>query len=152
MPYWNDSTGWAALGEVEMDAEMRMPDLSTVTETVKVVRWLVDVGSPVRRGDHLLEVETDKAVMIVESTVSGTLKATAAECGEQVPAGKVIASFDVDQSTSAAPSTQPPLPSHAVENSVPSAPAVASATPARSGSFFARNRQANQGPSGEGSQ
>jgi pyruvate/2-oxoglutarate dehydrogenase complex dihydrolipoamide acyltransferase (E2) component len=76
-----------------------MPDLSTVSETVKVLRWLVEPGVAVRRGDSLLEVETDKAVMVVEATATGTLKATSARPGEEVPAGRVIATLEVPERT-----------------------------------------------------
>ena len=41
-----------------MDVDVTMPSLSSISETVKVVRWLVSVGEPVRRGEPLLEVET----------------------------------------------------------------------------------------------
>ena len=77
-----------------MNREMRMPDLSTTGSAVKVIRWLVRVGEVVRRGQPLLEVETDKAVMEVESAVTGTLKALAAAPEEEVPVGQVIAVFE----------------------------------------------------------
>ena len=57
-----------------MDVVMRMPDLSTVDDTVKLVRWLAEVGKEIRRGDPLLEVETDKSILVVESAVTGTLR------------------------------------------------------------------------------
>ena len=46
---------------------MRMPDLGTVDDTVKVVKWLAEVGQPIRRGQPLVEVETDKSIMELES-------------------------------------------------------------------------------------
>ena len=60
-----------------MEVVMRMPDLATVDDTVTLVKWLVEVGQPVRRGEPLLEVETDKAILVVESAVAGTLQAIA---------------------------------------------------------------------------
>ena len=57
-----------------MDVAMKMPDLATTGSPIKVVRWLVDAGQQVRRGEPLLEVETDKAVMEVESVVTGRLR------------------------------------------------------------------------------
>ena len=56
-----------------MDVAMKMPDLATTGSPIKVLRWLVAAGQQVRRGEPLLEVETDKAVMQVESVVSGRL-------------------------------------------------------------------------------
>ena len=52
---------------------MRMPDLGTVDDTIKVVKWLAEVGQPIGRGQPLLEVETDKSIMELESPVTGTL-------------------------------------------------------------------------------
>ncbi len=57
-----------------MSFTMRMPDLGTVDSSVKVVQWLAKVDQKVRRGEPLLEVETDKAISTVESFVSGTLQ------------------------------------------------------------------------------
>ena len=57
-----------------MDVVMRMPDLSTVDETVKLIA-LAGRGRPGRPAwDPLLEVETDKAILVVESAVAGTLR------------------------------------------------------------------------------
>ena len=56
-----------------MDFLMRMPDLATVDATVTVVGWLKEPGQQVKRGEPLLEVETDKAILPVESPVLGVL-------------------------------------------------------------------------------
>ena len=64
-----------------MDVVMRLPDVATVDDTVTLVKWLVEVGRSVRRGDPLLEVETDKAILVVESPISGTLNAVSVEPG-----------------------------------------------------------------------
>ncbi len=80
-----------------MDIVMRMPDLLTVDETVMLIRWLAEVGQVVRRGDPLLEVETDKAILVVESAVAGTLRAIAAPAGSEVAMGQPIATFDAGE-------------------------------------------------------
>lgn len=79
-----------------MDVNMKMPDLAT-NEGVElgIQRWLVEVGQPVKRGQALLEVETDKAVQEVESIANGTLKAIHVHPGDQVPVGAVIATISV---------------------------------------------------------
>ena len=48
-----------------MKFEMRMPDLATTDSPVKVLNWLVEIGAPVKRGQAVVEVETDKATMEV---------------------------------------------------------------------------------------
>lgn len=74
-----------------MKLKMKMPDLSTNEDTIKVLRWLVEPGQAVKRGQPLLEVETDKAAMEVESVAAGVLLETCAAPDEEVEVGKVIA-------------------------------------------------------------
>ncbi len=50
-----------------------MPRLSDTMEVGTVVRWLKKEGEAVKRGEELVEIETDKAVMTFESPYSGTL-------------------------------------------------------------------------------
>ena len=82
-----------------MEVAMKMPDLATTGSPIKVVRWLVDVGHQVERGGALLEVETDKAVMVVESVVTGRLRSIAAgaAAGEEVSAGQTIAMIETER-------------------------------------------------------
>jgi pyruvate dehydrogenase E2 component (dihydrolipoamide acetyltransferase) len=74
-----------------MDIPLKMPDLATTGGAIKVVRWLVEPGRKVRRGEPLLEVETDKAVMPVEAASAGRLKALVAVEGAEIDAGQTIA-------------------------------------------------------------
>jgi pyruvate dehydrogenase E2 component (dihydrolipoamide acetyltransferase) len=79
-----------------MDVRMKMPDLAT-NEGVElgIVRWLVEPGQPVKRGQVLLEVETDKAVQEVECIANGTLKSIHVNAGEKALGGAVIATIAV---------------------------------------------------------
>ena len=123
-----------------MDVEMRMPDLATTGSPIKVLRWLVDVGQSVQRGEPLLEVETDKAVMQVESVISGRLSAVSASEGDEVEAGTTIAIFETDRA-GVAIQVQEPTP--ATFKATPDPPAARERDPAEAGrrpSFFARNR------------
>jgi pyruvate dehydrogenase E2 component (dihydrolipoamide acetyltransferase) len=119
---------------------MAMPDLSSISESVTLLHWLVPIGSDVRRGDPLVEVQTDKAVMVVESTQTGTLKRILAEPGQDVPVGTGIAVFEVDRPAAEPARPMPPAPTPASPVK-PAEPAAPPPTPARGGSFFARNRQ-----------
>jgi pyruvate/2-oxoglutarate dehydrogenase complex dihydrolipoamide acyltransferase (E2) component len=126
-----------------------MPDLSAIRSTVKVVRWLVGVGEPVLRGQDLLEVETDKSVMIVESTLGGVLKATLAEPGQEVPSGASIATFEVERAAAPGPSRPTPDAAASAGTTTPSVPTSRPPGPSEGpgGSFFARNRrEARLGP------
>jgi pyruvate dehydrogenase E2 component (dihydrolipoamide acetyltransferase) len=68
-----------------------VPKLSATMESVKVLRWLKHVGDKVAIGEPLVELETDKAAMEVESPVEGTLEAVFAAEGAELAAGAVLA-------------------------------------------------------------
>jgi pyruvate dehydrogenase E2 component (dihydrolipoamide acetyltransferase) len=72
-----------------------MPDLAT-NEGVElgITRWLVEPGQPVKRGQPLLEVETDKAVQEVECIINGTLKSIHVEAGQKAAVGTIIATIE----------------------------------------------------------
>jgi len=68
-----------------------MPKLGQMTEDSTVVRWLKKEGDPVAKGDSLLEIETDKATMEVESFYDGTLLRIVVPEGETVPVMTTLA-------------------------------------------------------------
>ena len=68
-----------------------MPALEMAQETGKLISWLKKEGDPVRKGEPLLEIETDKAVMEIESPGEGVLSGVKAEAGAEIPVGKTIA-------------------------------------------------------------
>jgi pyruvate dehydrogenase E2 component (dihydrolipoamide acetyltransferase) len=74
-----------------MPTDVIMPALGMAQETGTVVQWMKRAGDHVVKGEPLLEVETDKAVVEVESPASGTLSSISAEAGSEVPVGTPIA-------------------------------------------------------------
>jgi len=70
---------------------LKMPDLSTNGSPIKVIRWLIEVGDFVERGQAVLEVETDKAAMEVEALGSGTLLQQLVPVGSDASAGDLLA-------------------------------------------------------------
>jgi pyruvate dehydrogenase E2 component (dihydrolipoamide acetyltransferase) len=74
-----------------MPADIIMPRLSDSMEEGTILRWLKSVGDEVKRGDDLVEIETDKANMTYESSEEGTLIEVLAEEGDTLPIGEVIA-------------------------------------------------------------
>ncbi len=74
-----------------MEIPIRMPEVSTTDSGVKIVKWLVSLGQTVRRGQPILEVETDKAVMEVESHADGVVKSILAPVDAVVETGQVVA-------------------------------------------------------------
>ncbi len=70
---------------------IRMPKMSdTMTEGV-VVKWLVKEGDPIKSGDIIAEVETDKATMDFECYSKGTLLHIAVKEGQSVPVDGIVA-------------------------------------------------------------
>ncbi|BDW84533.1 biotin/lipoyl-containing protein [Roseicyclus marinus] len=74
-----------------MPRDVTMPQLGMAQDAGKIVSWLKSPGEAVTKGDALFEVETDKAVMEVESPADGYLTGVAYPEGADVPVGQVIA-------------------------------------------------------------
>jgi pyruvate dehydrogenase E2 component (dihydrolipoamide acetyltransferase) len=72
-------------------ADVIMPALGMAQDTGLVLRWLRSEGDQVSAGETLVEVETDKATVELESPIDGTLASVQAAEGDQVPVGQVIA-------------------------------------------------------------
>ena len=68
-----------------------MPALEMAQETGKLVSWLKKEGEQVRKGELLLEVETDKAVVEIEAAGDGVLGGIVAQPGDVVQVGRTIA-------------------------------------------------------------
>ena len=68
-----------------------MPKFEMAQESGTIARWLKQVGDPVSKGEAILEVETDKITMEVESPADGVLAQVLAEPGARVPIGQPIA-------------------------------------------------------------
>ena len=70
---------------------LRLPDLGASTGEAEVVVWLKAVGESITMGEPLLEVQSDKANVEVESTLSGTLARVLAEEGKILKPGDPLA-------------------------------------------------------------
>jgi pyruvate dehydrogenase E2 component (dihydrolipoyllysine-residue acetyltransferase) len=68
-----------------------MPALELAQETGKLVAWKKREGDHVRKGEPLLEIETDKAVVEIEAPGDGMLAGIRAHDGAVVPVGQTIA-------------------------------------------------------------
>src|SRR5437667_10998349 len=68
-----------------------MPALEMAQETGKLVSWKKKEGEQVKKGELLLEVETDKAVIEIEAGGDGILGGITAQVGAVVPVGQTIA-------------------------------------------------------------
>jgi len=74
-----------------MAVEIKVPDLGTTVDHLKLIKWLKETGDNVKRGEALCEVETDKANMELESVGEGVLLQKLVPEGTDVQVGSVIA-------------------------------------------------------------
>ena len=74
-----------------MATEFTMPKLGHLMEEGTVLSWKKAVGDIIETGDILLEVETDKATMEVESNLTGTVKEILIQEEQTVPVGTPLA-------------------------------------------------------------
>ena len=74
-----------------MPTNVIMPALELAQETGKVLRWLKSPGDTVRKGEPIVEIETDKVTVEIEAPASGILSDVTARAGDVVPVGQAIA-------------------------------------------------------------
>jgi pyruvate dehydrogenase E2 component (dihydrolipoamide acetyltransferase) len=74
-----------------MPISVVMPALEMAQETGTLIAWRKKEGESVRKGELLLDIETDKAVMEIESPGDGVLAGVRAQEGAVVPVGQTIA-------------------------------------------------------------
>jgi len=111
-----------------MPTEILMPQLSPTMEEGTLAKWLVREGDPVRAGDVIAEIETDKATMEVEAAEDGRLGSILVPEGtEHVPVNRPIALLIADGEEASAVSTletKPPISApHEAAGPQPEAPA-----------------------------
>jgi pyruvate dehydrogenase E2 component (dihydrolipoamide acetyltransferase) len=82
-------------------SDFRLPELGENIDQGDLVRLLISAGSKVSEGQPVMELETDKAVVEVPSSVSGTVKDIKVKEGEKVKVGQVI--FTLEGGASAPP-------------------------------------------------
>ncbi len=74
-----------------MPTNVIMPALELAQETGKVLRWIKSPGDTVRKGEPIVEIETDKVTVEVESPAAGILRDVTAREGDVIPVGQTIA-------------------------------------------------------------
>lgn len=137
-----------------MEVRLNMPDLATVDGEVKVIRWLVDENASIERGGPLVEVETDKATVVVESVATGRLARRLVQPGDFVATGEPLAMVEVAGTTSNQTSAEM---TEAVKepSAAPGQPSLGPVRkPTEGKSFLARNRastEAQNSPSADAS-
>ena len=107
-----------------MAVEFALPDLGENIEAGEVINVLVNVGDTLAEDQPVIELETDKAVIEVPSTVSGQVTAIHVAKGDRAEVGQAIVTVEGDGAGAAAP-TSPAASPPAAESPVPAPPAAA---------------------------
>ena len=74
-----------------MATELKVPALLMDMEEAQIQRWLVEEGSEVKKGEPVLEIDTDKTSFEIEAPVDGVIRGLRGEEGETVPVGATLA-------------------------------------------------------------
>lgn len=92
-----------------MAREFKLPELGENVESGDVAKILVSAGDRLENDQPVLELETDKAVVEIPSTVSGKIKELQVKVGDQVTIGQVILTLEEgeQEAAEAAPATEP---------------------------------------------
>src|SRR5918992_4812632 len=74
-----------------MATEPKVPTLGMDMEEATIVRWLVEEGAEVKKGDPVLEIDTDKTSFEIEAPADGAIQALRGEEGDILPVGATLA-------------------------------------------------------------
>src|SRR5271166_4321741 len=117
---------------MESVIEFKLPALGENIDQGDLVRLMIAPGATVSAGQAVMELETDKAVVEVPSSVSGTVHEILVKEGDKIKVGQVV--FTADSNGTAAASEPPRQAEAATEDANPaqrasSAPAAAAVKP-----------------------
>jgi pyruvate dehydrogenase E2 component (dihydrolipoamide acetyltransferase) len=112
-----------------MPAPVIMPALELAQETGKVLRWLKRPGDAVRKGEPIVEIETDKVTVEIEAPAAGVLRDVTGHEGDVIPVGQTIALIVASEEVGAAAAAPPAAAATVAGQS--SAGAITASPPAR---------------------
>jgi pyruvate dehydrogenase E2 component (dihydrolipoamide acetyltransferase) len=126
-----------------------MPALEMAQETGKLIAWRKQEGDRVSKGEPLLEIETDKAVMEVEAPADGILAGITGSVGADIPVGQTIAWIVApgekppteNESATAAPTARAVSHGNAESHAAPVAAPVAESSAAQSARISPKARR-----------
>ncbi|MGH9498691.1 MAG: 2-oxo acid dehydrogenase subunit E2 [Terriglobales bacterium] len=116
--------------------EFKLPELGENIDQGDLVRLMISPGSKIAEGQPVMELETDKAVVEVPSSVTGTVKEIRVKEGQKIKVGQVI--FTVDNGAGATVQAPPPVRQAAA----PAAKAAPTAAPVQAAAAPAPARRA----------
>ena len=110
--------------------EFKLPELGENIDQGDLVRLMISPGASVTEGQPVMELETDKAVVEVPSSVTGTVKEVRVKEGQKIKVGQVI--FTVENGAGVkVRAAQPEVAAAKPPAEKPGAPAAKAAAPAK---------------------
>src|SRR5580692_4340142 len=97
--------------------DVLMPQLGETVAEGKITKWFKSAGDPIKPGDNLFEIETDKVSMEVPSTTTGVLAEIRVPAGEVDPVGAGVAV--ITEAVRATPRAAQPAPATAIAPAPP---------------------------------
>src|ERR1700731_735532 len=108
--------------------QVTLPEMGESVTEGTVAKWLKQPGDPVREGEALVEVTTDKVDAEVPAPATGTLTKILAEAGKTIAVGAPLAEITVGADGDGSAKKAPPLPAaNGEEKRAPPLPTPASA-------------------------
>lgn len=105
-----------------MATNVVLPALGFDMTSGAVARWLKKEGDPVKQGEAIAEVDTEKATVEIQAFASGTLQKILVQPGQNVPVGTTIGIIAGAGETVRAPGTAPTTPTEAMQSPSTSPP------------------------------
>lgn len=115
-----------------MSIELKLPDVGDNIEQGIIVAILIKVGEQIEEGQTILELETDKAVIEVPASQSGTVENIAVQEGDNLAVGATILTLSADSSASATDTAEDTDEQSATTQPTPAPAATQPAQPTQS--------------------
>lgn len=84
-----------------------LPDVGEGLYEAEILAWLVSKGDYVRENSDLVEIQTDKAAVLISAPVDGTIKTLGGEEGESIKVGDLLVEFTNVANSSQIPEEEP---------------------------------------------
>ena len=96
--------------------DFALPEIGEGVYEAELIRWLIEPGATVKRGQPLAEVMTDKATMEVPAPFAGTIGTLRAQPGQAIKVGQPLLSYESASQAVAPPEPRPRLPAAPLPN------------------------------------
>src|ERR1022692_4226845 len=110
-----------------MATEFKLPELGENIESGDLVRLMIKPGASIAEGEPVMEIETDKAVVEVPSSVTGTIDEVRVKEGDKLKVGQVI--FTVENGTGTKPAAKTEKPAAPPRTNSSAKPSLTAAPP-----------------------